>query len=162
MYGWEVDIHYADDVTLLLPRNCHNNATALAVSRPYGCTDPLGPIRTALAQAPRNTPPCPSRRGGDVGFPIVWCGVSYQVEVRILMNLLCLPRMYSLCNPHVFLMYSLCIPHVSSMYLDYLCGYMYPACILHVSIMSPFHAMPTRHVSFASCQRSTFATSSSS
>ena len=31
----------------------------------------------------------------------------------------------------------MCIPYVSSMYLDYLLGYMYAACILHVSRMSP-------------------------
>jgi len=35
---------------------------------------------------------------------------------------------------HVFRM---CIPYVSRMYLDYLLGYMYAACILNVSRMSP-------------------------
>ena len=34
-------------------------------------------------------------------------------------------------------MHPACIPHVSNMYLDNLLGYMYAACILNVSRMSP-------------------------
>ena len=128
MYGGEVDIHYADDATLLLPRNharnCHHNATALAVSRPYGCTDPLGPrymypaciLHVSIMSPFHAMPTCLLRFMSDRLVP------SLDAFNKIT------------CNSYVSSMYLECIPHVSSSSLQILVSRMYSTCISLVSL----------------------------